>query len=161
MRNQKGDDTCIECHTSDDPDPDVIAARVPYGQLDLTQDPNQNANQFPRSYLELFVADDGQKLEGGELVDFTILVPDGMGGFIEQIDPAARVRPTMTVNGARASYFIEKMTGTELDDNSRSITGLVDHSGMLEKVELKLISEWLDIGAQNFNNPFDPDAPQN
>ena len=153
--NLMGDDTCIECHTTDD------GQRVAYGQLDLTLDPNQNPAQFMRSYLELFVADDGQQLVGGALVDFTVSVPDGMGGFIDQIDPAARVRPSMTVNGARASYFIEKMTGTELDDNSRSVTGLVDHTGMLDDAELKLISEWLDIGAQNFNNPFDPDAPQN
>jgi hypothetical protein len=67
----------------------------------------------------------------------------------------------MSVNGARASYFVEKMTGTELDDNSRSITSLIDHSNMLSGAELKLISEWLDIGAQNFNNPFDPAVPQN
>jgi hypothetical protein len=67
----------------------------------------------------------------------------------------------MSANGARASYFIEKMTGTELDDNSRSITSLVDHSNMLTGAELKLIGEWLDLGAQNFNNPFDPAAPQN
>ena len=153
--NLMGDETCTECHTTDS------GKRVPYGQLDLTLDPNQNLNQRFRSYLELFVADDGQKLEAGELVEFTILVPDGMGGFIEQIDLAARVRPTMSVNGARSSYFIEKMTGTELDDNSRSITGLVNHQGMLDDAELKLISGWLDLGGQNFNNPFDPDAPQN
>ena len=153
-KNLVGDETCIECHTT------RAGTQIPYGQLDLTQDPNQNANQFPRSYLELFVADAGQKLEGVELIDFIIQVPDGMGGFIDQIDPAARVRPTMTVNGARSSYFIEKMTGTELDDNSRSITSLVEHKDMLNDAELKLISEWLDLGAQNFNNPFDSDAPQ-
>ena len=118
-------------------------------------------DQFPRSYLELFVADAGQKLEGVELIDFIIQVPDGLGGFIDQIDPAAQVRPTMTANGARSSYFIEKMTGTELDDNNRSITSLVEHKDMLDDAELKLISEWLDLGAQNFNNPFDIDAPQN
>ena len=73
----------------------------------------------------------------------------------------------MSSNGARASYFIEKMTETELDA-ARSLTPVnadpllyVDHSGMLTPAELKLISEWLDLGAQNFNNPFDPTAPQN
>ncbi len=33
------------------------------------------------------------------------------------------------------------------------------HSSLLSPVELKLISEWLDIGAQYFNNPFQ--APEN
>jgi hypothetical protein len=153
--NLIGDNTCIECHTT------LAGTRLPYGQLDMTRDPNQNPAQFPRSYLELFVTDDGQKLEVGELVEFTISVPDGMGGVVDQIDPAAQVRPTMTVNGARSSYFIEKMTGTELDDISRSITSPDRHMGMLDDAELKLISEWIDLGAQNFNNPFDPGVPQN
>ena len=74
---------------------------------------------------------------------------------------AARVRPSMTANGARASYFMEKMTGTELDDNGRTVFGSVDHSVMLSGAELKLIGEWLDLGAQNFNDPFDSAAPQN
>jgi len=26
---------------------------------------------------------------------------------------------------------------------------------------MRLVSEWLDIGAQNFNNPFDPKVPKN
>ena len=78
----------------------------------------------------------------------------------EQVDPNATVLASMSPNGARASYFMEKMTGTELD-NPRPITGAVDHSGMLTGAELKLISEWLDLEARNFNNPFDPDVPRN
>jgi hypothetical protein len=29
------------------------------------------------------------------------------------------------------------------------------HAGRLSAAELRLISEWLDIGAQYYNNPFD------
>jgi hypothetical protein len=29
------------------------------------------------------------------------------------------------------------------------------HAGFLSTAELKLIAEWLDIGAQYYNNPFD------
>ena len=32
------------------------------------------------------------------------------------------------------------------------------HEGFLSTAELRLISEWLDIGAQYYNNPFD--APE-
>ena len=32
---------------------------------------------------------------------------------------------------------------------------VVNHNGLLSDVELRLISEWLDIGAQYYNNPFD------
>jgi len=35
------------------------------------------------------------------------------------------------------------------------------HKGTLSAAELRLISEWLDIGAQFFNNPFDPTVPVN
>lgn len=97
----------------------------------------------------------------GNLVDIQILVPDGMGGFVLQNDPAAGVPASMTANGARRSFFIEKMTGTELDAPRAIPAGSVDHTAMLTGAELKLISEWLDLGAQNFNDPFDPAAPQN
>ena len=40
-------------------------------------------------------------------------------------------------------------------------TGDSIHAGILSPDELRLISEWLDIGAQNFNNPFDPNVPKN
>ncbi len=76
-------------------------------------------------------------------------------------DPDARVFPVMTSAGARRSFFIEKMTGTELEAGRAIPIGSVDHTAMLSGVELKLISEWLDLGAQNFNDPFDPAAPQN
>jgi hypothetical protein len=116
-----GDDTCTSCHTS------VVAnaARLPYGQLDLTTDPNQVVDEFFRAYRELLFNDLGQEI-------------DAMGNLVD-IDPAVGVAASMTSNGARSSFFIEKMTG----------------------IELKLISEWLDLGAQNFNDPFDPAAPQN
>ena len=35
------------------------------------------------------------------------------------------------------------------------------HAGWLSPAELRLLSEWLDIGAQYFNNPFDPKVPVN
>src|SRR5207248_2773490 len=35
------------------------------------------------------------------------------------------------------------------------------HAGWLSPAELRLLSEWLDIGAQYFNNPFDPAVPVN
>jgi hypothetical protein len=54
----------------------------------------------------------------------------------------------MSVNGARASnrFF-----------NSFAQGGV--HPDWLSPAELKLISEWLDIGGQYYNNPFE--APVN
>ncbi len=152
--NGVGDDSCVECHTS------LAGTRLPYGQLDLTTDPNQDPNDFFRSFRELLIAKQGRMFDGANLVPFTITVLDGMGNPIQVNDPAAVVNPGMTSNGARLSYFIEKMTATELDAG-RAISGGLDHSAMLTAAELKLISEWLDLGAQNYNDPFDPAAPQN
>ena len=80
-------------------------------------------------------------------------------------DPAAATLPTMSANGARSSYFMEKMTETELQAGRALLpaggAGYVDHSSFMTADELRLISEWLDIGAQYFNDPFDPDVPMN
>jgi hypothetical protein len=105
----------------------------------------------------MFNTRQGRFFDGMNLQIFTI--PDGMGGTIP--DPAAQIAPIMTTAGARSSFFIEKMTGTELEAGRPIPVGTVDHTNMLTGAELKLISEWIDLGAQNFNNPFDPDAPQN
>jgi hypothetical protein len=139
------DNTCIVCHTSSV----ANVAQVPAGQLDLTTDPNQNIDQFYRAYRELLFNDQAQMLDvNGNLVD---------------INPAVGVPASMTANGARNSFFIEQMTGMELDaPRFLDLAGAtVDHTNMLTGAELKLISEWLDLGAQNFNDPFDPAAPQN
>jgi len=133
------DDTCTECHTS------LAGTRLPYGQLDLTTDPNQDPNDFFRSFEELLITKPGRMFDGANLV---------------AIVPAINVAASMTSNGARSSFFIEKMTGTQLDSGRPPPAGY-DHTNMLTGAELKLISEWLDLGAQNFNDPFDLAAPQN
>ena len=154
--NMVGDDTCTECHTTTDA---MGNDRVADAQLDLTDGvSDQEANHF-KSYRELLFIDQVETLVGVNLVD--LQVPDGMGGTT-----TVNVNPSMTANGARASYFIEKMTETELDaprvlSTVVSDPNYIDHSAMLTGAELKIIGEWLDIGAQNFNDPFDPAAPQN
>ncbi len=136
------DGTCTSCHNA------IIdnVAAIPYGQLDLTDDPNQDPNDRFRAYVELLQNDNA-------------FVLANMGANVVE-DANITVPRSMTQAGARSSYFIEKMTGQELDAG-RAISGTFDHSGLLEPAELKLISEWLDMGAQNFNDLFDPAAPQN
>ena len=63
------------------------------------------------------------------------------------------------------------MLPLQFDDKTAALTGAFlnrfapgsgsDHSGWLSPSELRLLSEWLDIGAQYFNNPFDPAVPLN
>ena len=57
--------------------------------------------QFFRAYRELLFNDLGQEIDAmGNLVDIRFWYP------------AVGVAASMTANGARSSFFIEKMTGT-------------------------------------------------
>jgi hypothetical protein len=56
-----------------------------------------------------------------------------------------------SANGALSSAFLARFAA-----GSGST-----HAGYLSPAELRLISEWSDIGAQFFNDPFDPLAPVN
>jgi len=58
------------------------------------------------------------------------------------------VQPSMNTAGARNSTIF--MNRFEVGQS---------HAGFLSAAEMKLISEWLDLGAQYYNNPFD--APAN
>jgi hypothetical protein len=95
------------------------------------------------------------------LEDDDVLESDGAGGLqfqMQQIgtDPVTgapifvrvQVGPSMSVAGANASPAFFNIFVTD-----------PDHVGLLTDAELRLISEWLDIGGQYFNNPFD--APLN
>ncbi|MEM7294211.1 MAG: hypothetical protein AAF420_12575, partial [Pseudomonadota bacterium] len=140
-------DTCIECHTLVDA---MDMPRVPDAQLDLTDDgPNDNGDRF-KAYNELFFGDNELWID-----------PDGDGeledrlqqtGVDENGDPIfspipAVPGPSMRASGAAQSNFfsIFEPGGT--------------HVGRMTPEELRLIAEWLDIGAQYYNNPFD--APSN
>ena len=170
----RGVNTCTNCHTN--VDPVLLIDKVPDAQLDLSGDAStvsdQNADHL-KSYRELFFNDQGLRLDAtGQLeniqIEVAVLDADGNPTFdidgnpiTEFIDdPTAVVRPSMSANGARASYFIEKLTETEVDA-ARSLVTTVDHSSFMSPHELRLVGEWLDIGAQNFNDPFDPLVPMN
>jgi hypothetical protein len=114
-------------------------AQVPAGQLDLTDGPSvDEADQF-KSYRELLFTDLEQILDAnGNLVNFT----DVTGATVD-------INPSMSVGGANFSNrFFSRF------DNAGDM-----HSGFMSDAEKRLIAEWLDVGAQYYNNPFD--APAN
>ena len=163
------DVTCTNCHTSNN------KTTLPAGQLELTSDSSDDEAQHIQSYRELFFNDDGQQLVNGQLVDITRTVPatDDDGNilmtnddppqiiFVQEPDPNFSASASMRANGARVSFFMEKMTETEIDAGRNLSTPTVNHANMLTPAELRLIAEYLDAGGQYFNNPFDPAAPQN
>jgi len=166
----RGVNTCTSCHSAVDV---ADTPMQPAAQLDLRGTVSDDQPQQVQSYRELFFADDFQEIVGGILTDKLVPVPvldgngdpvlDGNGNprFEDIPDPALTLSPSMSTNGARASRFMHKMYETNLNTGVPLSTPTVDHTNMLTPAELRLIAEWLDIGAQYFNNPFDPLAPEN
>jgi hypothetical protein len=147
--------TCTNCHSNTDAEG---AAVVPMAQLDLSDGPSPDEPLHFKAYRELLYPDNEQELIDDALIDRLVdsgeILRDGEGNPIldedgnEQPTPpvTVAVRPSMSVNGARASTFFDVFAegGT--------------HEDRLTPAELRLIAEWLDIGGQYFNNPFD--APE-
>jgi hypothetical protein len=134
---------CLNCHTPMD---DQGVVRVPAGQLELQDGLSPDEPDHFHSYRELLAGDNMQELANGALVD--VLVQNGVDINGNPIFVTVPVAPSMRTAGANASpaFF------------SRFDAGGT-HAGYLSDTEKKLLAEWLDVGAQYYNNPFD--APIN
>jgi Hydrazine synthase alpha subunit middle domain len=137
---------CSMCHgpTSAGGVPQVPAGVT---QLDLTNTASNEEPLQPVSYRRLLFAHDEQQLMMGALTDVMVTGPvDPTTGLPTQVP--VTIGPPMNAGTALGStqFFNEFATGGT-------------HAGYLSPAELRVISEWLDIGAQYFNNPFDPLAP--
>ncbi len=138
------DNTCTTCHNVVDAN---SAAQVPEAQLDLSNGTSDLRPEYFKSYVELLLTDNEQELNGGALQDrFVEIGIDPVTG--DPILAPVPVAPVLSAGGANASlgFF-------QLFDAGGS------HAGRLTPAELRLVSEWLDPGAQYYNNPFD--APLN
>lgn len=155
------DVTCVSCHDRDDGG--IIV--VPDGQVELTGEASIDEPEHMRAYRELFFQDnlmiidvDDQDEDGDvtELVDLLVQATDALGNPLFELDvngdpildqpilvPVPAPAPAMVAGTASRGSFL----------------GLFDaggtHAGYLSDAEKKLISEWLDIGGQYYNNPFD------
>ncbi len=143
--------TCTNCHSRVNP-ADPAMAQLPAASLELTDEvSDEDALQlrafrhmlFPRPELELVMGAVQQRLvpevdaNGNPVLDDNgnpVLVP-------------VTLSPPMLANNSRGSRFFTVMNNPT-------------HAGMLTTAELRLLSEWLDIGAQYYNDPFPP-TPQN
>ncbi len=159
----RGADTCTNCHTVTD----VNSGASPGEQLDLTDGASdQDPDRF-KAYHELLFTDQQAGADGAGIFQDPLLVQDtdangnplfevdangdplldGNGDMIPILVPVANIAASMSVNGALSSrrFFDQFAAGGT-------------HSGRLTPAELKLLAEWVDIGAQYYNNPFD--APE-
>ena len=138
------DATCTVCHNRNDA---AGALQVPAGQLELTDGPSANEPEHFNSYRELLTGDNELELNLGALQDRMVQAGTDpvTGAPIFQPVP---VSSSMSVAGANASpVFFDRFAGDPI------------HDALLTTAELRLIAEWLDMGGQYFNNPFD--APIN
>ena len=125
---------------------------VPGGQLDLQAVASDEQPLQLRSYRELFFPDNEQEVMMGALVDRLVPGPPDQNGNPTQV--TVGVGPYLnggSARGARSAAFLNRFA---MGSGST-------HANYLSPAELRLLSEWLDIGAQYFNNPFDPAVPLN
>ncbi|MCZ6829919.1 MAG: hypothetical protein O7F73_10100 [Gammaproteobacteria bacterium] len=161
-------DTCLGCHDSESGM--VVAA----GQLDLSAVSSDIDPDHMRSYRELLSVDVEQWIDtAGNVSDRQRLCTElDEDGNVLTTTVALELQAPMRAGSATASSgffacFEGGACGTEsqppLPNNCTedggtvvpATTNTIDHRGLLSPSELRLISEWLDIGAQYYNNPFD------
>ncbi|MES9930556.1 MAG: hypothetical protein ABW158_20805, partial [Candidatus Thiodiazotropha sp. 6PDIVS] len=152
------DHTCNVCHDTDDAGETV----VPDAQLDLSDGASEDEPEHFSAYRELLFPDNIQEVVDGILVDLLVPATDENGNQLYELDENGELildgegnpiplpdvpvpvpgGASMVAGSANASRFTEVFE-----------TGGV-HAGYLSNAELKLIYEWLDIGAQYYNDPF-------
>ena len=139
------DNNCLGCHTPIDPADGSV--RLPAGQLELQDGLSPDEPDHFHAYRELLVTDNLQILDNGALVDAQQQVGvDANGDPIFDVIP---IPPPASIAGARASgdFFDRFEDAADM------------HFELLSSAERRMIAEWLDVGAQYYNNPFD--VPQN
>lgn len=143
---------CSACHDRTDA---MGQLQLPPAQLELTSRQSDINNRYFMSYTDLLVRNLEQEIGEGILQNRTEEIPvlddDGLPLLDENDQPVTQIITfpltlTMSTAGAaNSSRFFNTFT-----DNSDPI-----HFMLLSPIELKLIREWLDIGAQYYNNPFE------
>ena len=157
MGNQTGDDTCTSCHGDTDA---MGAAMVPLAQLDLGDGPSADEADHFKSYRELLFNDNQQVLDNGALIDELVQATDGNGNPLFQTD--ANGDPILDGDGNPIPVLVPITVTPPLSVAGAGFSprffSLFDaggtHAGRLSAAELRLISEWIDIGGQYYNDPF-------
>jgi hypothetical protein len=141
---QLSDNTCVSCHGMTDA---MGAVQVPAAQLDLNDGPSTDEPDHLKAYRELMFADNEQEIVMGAIQDRLVQTgTDPVTG--DPVFSTVPVAAPLSLGGAAAStaFFSRFNAGGS-------------HSGFMTGAELRLLSEWLDIGGQYYNDPFA--APEN
>jgi hypothetical protein len=133
------DHTCTQggCHA---PKNAMGTAASPAGNLDLTNAASANVAQNSVSYQELLFAH-----------NITVPAPTPTNPTATTVVSVGPYLNAGSANGPLSMQFFQRFA-----PGSAST-----HVQWMTPDELRLVAEWLDIGAQYFNNPFDPMVPVN
>lgn len=152
--------TCIRCHNATAMTANADSQGAPPTQLELTDEVDGGNGVQNRAYVELFNRDVAKVVSEGNLTDCTReetrvdengddVLDDNGDPIIDTVTCDPSEGPYLSAAGARsgasASFFALFETGS--------------HANYLTPAELRLIAEWLDIGAQYYNDHFA--APEN
>ena len=151
------DHTCTTCHA---PVSAAGVAQVPAAQLDLSGTPSTDEATQLTSYRELFFGDNEQALVGGVLVDRLVPQLDANGNPVFQLDAQGNV--VLDANGQPVPVLVPVPVSASMSPGGALASPRFfapfaagrSHFGYLTNVELKLLREWLDVGAQYYNDPF-------
>jgi hypothetical protein len=144
---------CVTCHNPENAAANAV--QLPGGNLDLTGGTSSVDTTVVTSYEQLLFPRDEEAIIMGVLQDVTVPEPgppDPVTGLPTTIMVPVPLTPPVVAGSAAgsAAKFL-----SSFDVNGGNPNNLVpDHTGYLTPAELRLISEWLDIGAQYFNDPF-------
>jgi hypothetical protein len=140
----RGTHTCTTCHTATRTQmvsctptgtvtPVMVTLPVPAdGGLELDPDPAQQATAQLRAYLQL--------------VSTHTTSSFSLDAGCAQVRTDTQVSGSMSPGSAAGSRFFRVLAGVP--------AAPVNHSAFMTPAELRLLSEWVDIGAQYYNNPF-------
>ena len=75
-------------------------------------------------------------------------------GEVEVVRADPIVKTGDSRDSSRSSILFEKLLERELTASAPLPTKTVNHAGMMNAAELRLLAEWADVGAQYYNDPF-------
>jgi len=148
---------CTSCHSNTDSDGII---RVPLAQLDLSSAPSLDDAFFTTAYRELLVNDNEQEIVDGILLDKLVPVLDNAGNPVFETDEDGELildaddQPiiTMTNVSVRAAMSLAGAASSPRFFDLFAVGG--SHHERLNDSELRLLTEWLDLGGQYYNDPF-------
>ena len=146
---------CIGCHAGSTNIADVTNPNLTGAiQLNLTRTPRQNTEMT--SYFELLNARAEREVdEAGNVVIVPEFLLDAEG--LPVLDEEGNPVPNPEYDETPPSIARGNARGSERFFSRFRENG--SHSGFLNNSELKLLREWIDLGARYYQNPFDSADP--